>query len=111
MADETPLLDVLASMTWSSMKACTLPPRELMLARIAALASVGAPPVSYLANAETAMDAGITLDDVEGLLIAVAPIIGSARAVTAAGNVARALGYEVSAIEARFEQELRPAAE
>ena len=107
MADETPLLDVLASMTWSSLKACELPPRELMLVRIAALAALGAAPVSYLANAETARDVGITLEDVEGVLIAVAPIAGSARTVSASGNIARALGFEVSAIESRFEEELR----
>jgi alkylhydroperoxidase/carboxymuconolactone decarboxylase family protein YurZ len=106
MAEETPLLTTLASMSWSSMQACTLPPRELMLVRLAALASIGAAPVSYLANAETAKDVGITLEDVEGVLIAVAPIVGGARALAAVGNIARALGYEISTIEARFEEEL-----
>ncbi len=63
-----------------------------MLARIAALAAVGAPPASYLVNAGTAVDVGITLEDVQGVLIAVAPIVGTARVVSAAGNLARALG-------------------
>ena len=76
-----------------------------MLARIAALAAVGAPPASYLVNAGTAVDAGITLEDVQGVLIAVAPIVGTARVVSAAGNIARALGIAVAAIEAELEAE------
>ena len=77
MAEDTPLLDTLAVMTAASVEACNLEDRELMLARIAALAAVGAPPASYLVNAGTAVDVGITLEDVQGVLIAVAPIVGN----------------------------------
>jgi Carboxymuconolactone decarboxylase family len=106
MPDESPLLDTLAAMTAASIAECDLEPRELMLARIAALAAVGAPPVSYLANAGTASDVGITLEDVQGVLIAVAPIVGTARAVAAAGNITRALGFAIAASEAELEAEL-----
>jgi len=106
MAEETPVLDTIALMTASSVDACDLDPRELMLARIAALAAVGAPPVSYLANAGTAVDLDVTLEDVQGVLVAVAPIIGTALTVTAAGNIARALGFAIAAIEAELEAEL-----
>jgi hypothetical protein len=106
MPDDTPLLDTLAAMTAASVAECDLEPRELMLARIAALVAVGAPPASYLANAGTASDLGITLDDVQGVLIAVAPIVGTARTVTAAGTIARALGFAIAAIEAELEAEL-----
>jgi hypothetical protein len=105
MPQNTPLLDTLAAMTAVSIEQCDLDARELMLARLAALAAVGAPPASYLANAGTASDVGVTLDDVQGLLIAVAPIIGTARTVTAAGNIARALGFAIAAIEAELEAE------
>ena len=67
---------------------------------------MGAPPASYLVNAGTASDAGITLEDVQGLLIAVAPIVGTARTVTAAGNIARALGFAIAAMDAEIEAEL-----
>lgn len=100
MSNHLPLLDVLASMTWSSLKECELSPRELTIARLSALAAAGAPPVSYVANIEMAKDAGITTDDVEAVLIAVAPIIGTALTVRASANIARALGFEVSAVEA-----------
>ncbi len=106
MADETPVLDTIALMTASSVDACDLDPRELMLARIAALAAVGAPPVSYLANAGTAVDLGVTLEDVQGVLVAVAPIIGTALTVTAAGNITRALGFAIAVIEAELEAAL-----
>ena len=83
MADETPVLDVLAAMTAASLDT-TLEPREWMLARLAALASVNAPAASYVLNAGTASEVGVTLEDVQGLLVAIAPIIGTARVVTAA---------------------------
>jgi alkylhydroperoxidase/carboxymuconolactone decarboxylase family protein YurZ len=105
MPEDTPLLDTLAAMTAVSIAECGLDPRELMLARIAALAAVGAPPASYLANAGTASDVGITLEDVQGVLIAVAPVVGTARTVAAAGNLARALGFAIAAVEAELEAE------
>ena len=43
-AAETPVLDTLADITAISLERCALPPRELMLARIAALIAVDAPP-------------------------------------------------------------------
>jgi hypothetical protein len=106
MSDDSPLLDTLAMMTAASLETCDLEPRELMLVRIAALAAVDAPPASYLANAGTASDVGITLEDVQGVLIAVAPVIGSPRTVSAAGNIARALGFAIAVIEAELEAEL-----
>jgi len=106
MSDDGPLLDTLAMMTAASLETCDLEPRELMLVRIAALAAVDAPPASYLANAGTASDVGITLEDVQGVLIAVAPVIGSPRTVSAAGNIARALGFAIAVIEAELEAEL-----
>jgi hypothetical protein len=50
---ETPVLDLLASMTADSLEA-DLDPRTLMLARIGALVAVDAPPISYLMNLEAA---------------------------------------------------------
>ncbi len=47
---ETPVLDLLASMTADSLEASSLDPETLVLVRIAALVAVGAPPVSYLLN-------------------------------------------------------------
>ena len=106
MADETPLLDTLAAMTAVSVESCDLEPRELMLARIAALAAAGATPLSYLANVGAASDAGVTLEDAQGVLVAIAPIIGTARTVAAARNIMIALGFAIAAVEAELEAEL-----
>jgi alkylhydroperoxidase/carboxymuconolactone decarboxylase family protein YurZ len=106
MADDTPLLDTLAAMTAVSLESCDLEPRDLMLARIAALAAAGATPLSYLANVGAASDAGVTLEDVQGVLIAIAPIIGTARTVAAARNIMSALGFAIAAVEAELEAEL-----
>ena len=105
MAGDAPVLETLAAITLESVERCDLAPRELMLARIAALAAVGAPPASYLANAGTASDVGITLEDVQGVLIGIAPVVGTPRTVLAAGNIARALGFAIAAVEAELEAE------
>ena len=101
--EEAPVLAALADITAVSLERSTLEPRELMLARIAALAAVDAPAASYLFNAGTAVDVGITLEDVRGVLIAVAPIVGTPRIVAAAGNLASALGFALEMAEAELE--------
>lgn len=106
MPSDTPVLDTIAAMTVASLEECNLEPRELMITRIAALAAVGAPPASYLVNAGTASDVGLTLEDVQGVLVAIAPIVGTARTVLAAGNIARALGFAIAAIEAELDVEV-----
>ena len=98
---ETPVLDLMTTMTKESIRASTLDEKELMLVRIAALVAVDAPPASYLLNLEAAAELGIDLDDVRGVLAAVAPIVGTPRIVHAAGNIYRALGaaYELAELE------------
>jgi hypothetical protein len=103
--EETPVLAALADITAVSLERSTLEPREFMLARIAGLAAVDAPAASYLLNAGTAMDVGITLDDVRGLLIAIAPIVGTPRIVAAASNLSTALGFALEMAEAELEAE------
>jgi alkylhydroperoxidase/carboxymuconolactone decarboxylase family protein YurZ len=98
---ETPVLDLILTMTKDSIAASTLDEKELMLARIAALVAVDAPPASYLLNLEAASEVGIDLDDVRGVFAAIAPIVGTPRIVHAAGNIYRALGaaYELAEFE------------
>ena len=101
-ATETPVLNTLAELTAISMERCALAPRELMLARIAALIAVDAPPASYLANAGAAADSGITGDDVQAVMIGIAPVVGTSKVVAAAGNIFRALGFAIIAAEAEM---------
>ena len=92
---ETPVLDLLAGMTADSMEASSLDPETLMLVRIAALAAVDAPPVSYLLNLAAAGEVGLEADQVRGVLAAVAPIIGTARVASATGKIAGALDIAI----------------
>ncbi len=87
-------------MTAASVANTNLLARELMLVRLAALAAVDAPPDSYLLNLAAAVDAGISVEDARGVLIAVAPIIGTPRTVSATGAIAKALGFALDVEEA-----------
>ena len=103
---ETPVLDTLAEITAVSVEHGSLEAREHMLARLAALVAVDAPAASYLLNFGTAVDVGVTFEDVQGVLVAVAPIVGTARVVSAAGNITNALGFAIEIAEAELEAEL-----
>ena len=92
-ATDAPVLDLLKTMTAESIEASTLDEESLMLVRIAALVAVDAPPSSYLLNIGAAGDVGIDADQIQGVLAAVAPIVGTARIASAAGNMMRALGF------------------
>ena len=96
---ETPVLDLLASMTADSIEATTLDPEQVMLVRIAALVAMDAPPVSYLYNLGTAADFDVDADEVRGILTAIAPIVGTARVASATGNIVRALGIAIDVAE------------
>ena len=89
---ETPVLDLLATMTASSLEASSLDPATLMQVRIAALVAADAPPASYLMNIGAAGEAGVDAEAVRQVLIAIAPIVGTARVMAALGNIVRALG-------------------
>ena len=101
-AADTPVLDTLADLTAISVERCALPPRELMLVRMAALIAVDAPPASYLANAGAAADSGVTADDLQAVMIGIAPVVGTPRVVAAAGNIFRALGFAIMVAEAEL---------
>lgn len=102
---ETPVLDLIKTMTAESIEATTLDPETLMLTRLAALVAVDAPPVSYLTNLGAAAEIGIDAEQVRGVLTAVAPIVGTPRVVEAAGNIFRALGIALDLVELEKELE------
>jgi 4-carboxymuconolactone decarboxylase len=102
MADQSsdsPILDLLSGMNLAGIEASSLDPQSLMLVRLAALVAVDAPPVSYMLNLQMAGDLSVDAEQVEGMLVAIAPIVGSARVASAAGKMVRALGLELSLAE------------
>jgi hypothetical protein len=88
---ETPVLDLLAGMTALSLEASTLDEQGIMLARIAALVAMDAPPISYALNLGVAGQVDVDVEQVRGVLAAIAPIVGTARIAAAMGNIVRAL--------------------
>jgi len=102
---ETPVLDLIASMTADSIEASSLDPETLMLVRIAALAAVDAPPVSYLLNLGAASELDIDAEQVRGVLAAIAPIVGTARIASATGKIVDALEVAIEIAEADDQDE------
>jgi 4-carboxymuconolactone decarboxylase len=92
---EAPILALLATMTADSLDATSLDEESLMLVRIAALVAVDAPPASYLMNLKAAGESGVDADQIQGVLAGVAPIVGTARVVSAAGKMIRALDLKL----------------
>ena len=102
-SSETPVLDTLAAMTLDSVERCGMPADTLVLTRIAALVAVDAPPMSYLAHIGPAMESGLTVAQVQDVLIAIAPIVGTARVMSAAAHITEALGFAIAVAEAEAE--------
>jgi alkylhydroperoxidase/carboxymuconolactone decarboxylase family protein YurZ len=103
--DDTPVLDTLADMTAASVDHNSLPVRDFMLARVAALIAVDAPPASWFANAAVIEEAGLTAEDVQGVMIAVAPVVGAPRVMAAGGHILRALGFAIAVSDAEMDEE------
>jgi alkylhydroperoxidase/carboxymuconolactone decarboxylase family protein YurZ len=66
------------------------------LARIGALIALDAGPPAFMSSVEAALKAGVTRDEIVGTLIAVLPVVGVPRVVSAASNLGLALGYDVA---------------
>jgi hypothetical protein len=102
VSTDTPVLDTIVDITTASIEHNSVSPRDFMLARLAALIAVDAPPASYLANASAVERAGLTSADIEGVMIAVAPVVGTPRVVAAAGHILQALGFAIAVGDAEM---------
>jgi alkylhydroperoxidase/carboxymuconolactone decarboxylase family protein YurZ len=99
------VLDLLASMTADSLATSSLDPEALMLARLAALVAVDAPSFSYLLNLKAASEVGLDSEQVRGVLAAIAPIVGTAKVVSATGKIVEALGVAIEIAESEAQDE------
>lgn len=95
----SPVLETLVRMNEGVPERSGLDDQTYMLVRIAALASTGAPPASYLLNLEVASEVGLSVEQVQGVLIAIAPVVGSARVASAGSSIAQALGLATAVVE------------
>ena len=81
---DTPVIDLLARMNLDAIETTTLDPEQAMLVRIAALVAMDAPPASYMLNLSVAGQVDVGAEEIQGVLAAIAPIVGSPRVVGAA---------------------------
>ena len=96
LSDET-FVAVVLGMGRDTVEVSQLDQKTHALARLSASLAVDAAPSFLPVNVELALTAGATVDEIVGCLIAVAPVIGLARVVSAAPELALALGYDVDA--------------
>jgi len=105
MSTDNPVLDTLTDMTAASVEHNSLTPREFMIARLAAMVAVDAPPISYFVSASAIEQSGMTAEDIQGVMIAVAPVTGAPRVMAAGGHILRALGIAVAVAESEMAAE------
>lgn len=67
---------------------------------------LGRAPISYVAHIDPALRANLTAAQVQDVLVAIAPIVGTARVMTAAGNLAAAFGIAIAVADAETEAEV-----
>ena len=96
LADEGFVESVLG-MGHDTVEASGLDRKTHALVRLAAALAVDGAPSSYQATIDPALAAGASFDEIVGTLIAVAPTVGLTRVVSAAPELAVALGYDLDA--------------
>jgi alkylhydroperoxidase/carboxymuconolactone decarboxylase family protein YurZ len=74
-----------------------LDPRTAALLQLGVSVAIGSPAVCLEWSAGRAMAAGATEDEIADVLLAIAPVAGLGRVVSAAADVAIALGYDIAA--------------
>lgn len=95
---DAPVLETVLALNLDSLERSDLDAKTYFLVRLAALVAMDAGPVSYAMTLAAATEADVTLEDMQGVLVAIAPVVGTARVTSAAGNVLRAaLGAEALA--------------
>jgi 4-carboxymuconolactone decarboxylase len=90
-------IESIVAMQLENIAASGLDPKTHALTRLGALVALDAAPASYQWNVGMAFAAGATVDEITGVLIAVAPTVGIAKVVSAAPELALAIGYDVEA--------------
>lgn len=86
---DTPVLESVIAINLDSFERSGLDEATYVLVRLAALVAIDAAPMSYAVHLAATGEAGVTLEQTQGLLIAIAPLVGSARVVSAAERILR----------------------
>ena len=96
--DEKAIASILGANTGADVSPA-LGPRTTALVRLGALVAAPSASASYQWAVGAAFAAGADEEDIVGVLLTVAPIVGATRVEAAAPEVAAALGYDLRAVE------------
>ena len=94
LSDEA-FMDSVLGMGQDAVDASQLDKKTHALVQLGAAFAIDAAPSSYQSTIDLALAAGASVDEIVGTLIAVAPTVGTARVVSAAPELALALGYDI----------------
>ena len=86
---DAPVLETLLQMNLDAAERSGLDAETYLLVRLSALVAMDAAPVSYLITLGAAAEAGLTVEKAQAVLVAIAPVVGSARVTAAAGAILR----------------------
>src|SRR5262249_61304736 len=92
---DSSILESVVGLRLHNLQASGLDPRSHALIKVAALIAMDAPPASYVWQISTALEQGVTADDLVGVLIAVAPQVGAPRIIAVAGDIGCDLGVRL----------------
>ena len=101
--NDTRYLDTVLRADADETVAHELDPHIRSLVQLGILVALGAPPSSFEWATSLALANGATADELVEVLIAAAPLVGSAHVVSAAPRLACALGYDLDADLERLE--------
>jgi 4-carboxymuconolactone decarboxylase len=96
MIDEV-FVEYRAGLGLSLARESALDAKTAALIQLAASLTLGSPAVCLEWSTDRALAAGATEDEIADVLLAIAPVAGLSRVVSAAPEVATALGYDVAA--------------
>jgi 4-carboxymuconolactone decarboxylase len=88
-------LEAALHVSLSDSPASGLDEKSSALVRLAGLIGVRSSAASYEWGVAAALAAGATDEEVVGVLLAVAPVVGSPRVTCASADIARALGHDL----------------
>lgn len=91
------LMSDLAGLGLGQLGSGALDHKTAALVRVGALAAIGSPEICLEWSTSQAVAAGANEDEITGVLLAIAPMIGLGRIVGAAPGLADALGYDIDA--------------
>ena len=96
-ADDETLIESFLKIQPHTISASGLDPKTHALVEIAALIALDAAPASFAQQVKRARASGATPEELLGVLVALAPAVGTARVVETAPELAYALGIDLEA--------------